>query len=90
MLARRNDRRETARLGLAIAKKHVRLAVDRNRVKRLIRESFRRQRNSLKGLDIVVLARPGIEKVDNPTLFASLQQHWQRLRKQASHPEQTS
>ncbi len=89
MLARRDDGRETARLGLAIAKKHVRRAVGRNRIKRLARESFRRQQDTLKGLDIVVLAKPGIEKADNPTLFASLQQHWKRLQKRATHPEHT-
>ncbi len=46
-----------ARLGLVVAKKHVPGAVQRNRVKRLIRESFRGRRARLAGADIVVLAR---------------------------------
>ena len=37
VIARPNDGPH-ARLGLAIAKKHVRRAVDRNRIKRLVRE----------------------------------------------------
>ncbi len=32
-----------SRLGLIVAKKHVRLAVERNRIKRAIRETFRHQ-----------------------------------------------
>ncbi|MFV2061014.1 MAG: ribonuclease P protein component, partial [Gammaproteobacteria bacterium] len=49
LLSRQNDR-EVARLGLAIAKKQLRLAVSRNRIKRLIRESFRFNQELLTGL----------------------------------------
>ena len=42
LLARRNGRGHH-RLGLVIAKKHVRRAVERNRIKRVAREFFRRQ-----------------------------------------------
>jgi ribonuclease P protein component len=42
-----------ARLGLIIPKKIVSTAVGRNRVKRLLRESFRLQQASLAGLDVV-------------------------------------
>ena len=80
VLARRNGDR-TARLGLAIAKKQVKRAVDRNRIKRVIRESFRRQANRLTGLDIVVLARRDTAQHNNDKLTASLERHWQRLAK---------
>lgn len=43
-----------ARLGLAISRRASRSAVVRNRLKRLAREAFRRQQDSLTGLDIVV------------------------------------
>ena len=43
------------RLGLAIAKKHLKKAVDRNRIKRLVRESFRSHQEELTGLDLVEL-----------------------------------
>jgi len=72
-----------ARVGLAIAKKRVRRAVDRNRLKRLIRESFRNARPELDGLDIVVLARNNTARADNTTVFASLERHWQTMRNQA-------
>lgn len=46
-----------ARLGLALAKKKLRLAVQRNRVRRIVREAFRVQRYRLPDVDIVVVAR---------------------------------
>ncbi|RKZ54202.1 MAG: ribonuclease P protein component [Candidatus Parabeggiatoa sp. nov. 3] len=68
-----------ARLGLAIAKKRVKQAVERNRIKRLIRESFRHHQSCLAGLDCVVLAKTGIEQVNNRTLLHSLAKHWLKL-----------
>lgn len=46
-----------ARLGLAIAKKRARRAVDRNKLKRIVREAFRHRRFTLAGLDLVVMNR---------------------------------
>lgn len=66
-----------------MAKKHVRRAVERNRIKRLVRESFRRHRDELAGLDIVVLVRPGIAQAGNASLLASLDHHWERLNRAA-------
>lgn len=71
-----------ARLGLAIGKKQVKLAVVRNRLKRLIRESFRLHQWHLVGLDCVVLARYGVVGINNQTLLQSLAGHWQRLSRQ--------
>ena len=52
----------------------------RNRIKRCIRESFRRQRLLLPALDIVVTARPGAWQADNAVLRAELDTLWQQLR----------
>jgi ribonuclease P protein component len=71
------------RVGLVFAKKNVRLAVQRNRLKRLVRESFRLHQHKLEPLDIVVLSRPGISELDNQTVTKQLEKLWQRLNKRA-------
>ncbi len=62
-----------------IAKKNIRLAVQRNRSKRLIRESFRHHQDLLSGLDIVILARKGLDKLDNAAIVQLLEKLWQDL-----------
>ena len=73
----RNNDIGHARLGLAISKKTVAKAHERNRVKRLLRETFRTI--TLPAVDVVVLAKRGIENVKNPTLIANLNKAWSKL-----------
>ncbi len=88
VLAKRNNRQDH-RLGLVIAKKNVRLATQRNRIKRLVRESFRQWSDDGPGMDLVVLARRGIAELDNVQLSSILQQQWQKLtRNVATDPSQ--
>lgn len=70
-----------SRLGLAISKKNAKRAVDRNRIKRIIRESFRLHQQSLPVTDFVVMAKPVTKSRPNAELFKSLEQHWSRLLK---------
>ncbi len=70
---------EYARLGLAISRKAARHAVDRNRIKRIVRDSFRHQTQHLGGLDIVVLGRRGVDELTNSALRQTLEHHWKRL-----------
>jgi len=79
----------TARLGLAISKKHCRRATARNRIKRLIRESFRQQQAELAGLDIVVMNQPAAANASNRQVFDSLESHWQRCRKAGRKPQES-
>lgn len=69
------------RLGLVVAKKHLRLAVDRNRIKRLFRESFRKRQADFADLDLILLSRNGLDKLDNASVFSLLDHQWQRLLK---------
>ncbi|HET7313321.1 ribonuclease P protein component [Salinisphaera sp.] len=70
---------DRARLGLALAKRRIRRAVDRSRVKRVVRESFRYVRADLPATDIVVLARNRTATMDNAMLTAQLARVWRRL-----------
>lgn len=76
-----NNALEHPRLGLAISKKNARRAVDRNRIKRIIRESFRLQQANLPAADFVVMAKPITKDASNSEIFKSLEIHWNRLRK---------
>ncbi|MGB0446296.1 MAG: ribonuclease P protein component [Pseudomonadales bacterium] len=71
-----------SRLGLVIAKKHLKRAVDRNRVKRILRESFRTLEPPLEpAMDIVVLARKGLGEIEKPALQRIFNKQWRRLAK---------
>ena len=74
----RENRGKGARLGLAISKKNCRLAVQRNRLKRVVRESFRSHKEMLGGLDFVVMCQTAASRARNKELFDSLSEHWQR------------
>ncbi|AXS81352.1 ribonuclease P protein component [Dechloromonas sp. HYN0024] len=50
----RPEGKTEARLGLVVAKKLLKRAVDRNKVKRVVREQFRLRQAGLPALDLVV------------------------------------
>ena len=77
VLSRDNDGAH-GRLGLAIAKKNCPAAATRNRIKRIVRESFRQHQALLAGLDVVVINQPAARNGSNRQLFDSLGQHWQQ------------
>jgi ribonuclease P protein component len=68
-----------ARLGIIAGKQHLRRAVDRNRVRRIIRESFRQSMANLQGLDLVVMIRAGCSAVDSKTLRNDIDHLWQAI-----------
>ncbi len=80
MLAVPNDL-EHARLGLAISIKNCGNAVARNRVKRLVRESFRRHQTLLGANNVVVTTRAGVAALDNRQILSALAVHWKNLNK---------
>jgi len=81
----RSNENKAARLGLAISKKNCKLATGRNRLKRLVRESFRAHKSELAGLDIVVLNQPAAARAANKVLTDCLEKHWQRCRDTAAN-----
>ena len=72
------------RLGLIIAKKNVRKATQRNRIKRLVRESFRSQLHNLPSIDAIVLARKGADSLTNAEITSVINGLWKRVKKRAS------
>jgi ribonuclease P protein component len=94
ILARPNGK-TSSRLGLAVSRKVDKRAVGRNRIKRIVRESFRRAFETValetpvvggqvpyeNGLDLVVLPRPLCASICNRELTTSLEVHWLRLKK---------
>lgn len=82
LLAARNQL-EHPRIGFIIAKKQVRLAVQRNRIKRIIRESFRTHAMHLFPYDVIILVRRGLEQQTNREIRATFERTWQKLSHQA-------
>ncbi|MCM2678089.1 ribonuclease P protein component [Echinimonas agarilytica] len=69
------------RLGFAVSKKAAKLAVDRNKVKRVMRDSFRLRQHNLPSVDIVVIGKGGVGKLDKSELHKLTEQLWHRLAK---------
>jgi ribonuclease P protein component len=68
-----------ARLGLAVASKPFGGSVPRNRLRRLIRESFRLRQHDLPDVDLVVSARPRAKDASAKELRASLDVLWDKV-----------
>ena len=78
VLARANDLPHP-RLGITVSRRRLARAVDRNRIKRLIRETFRERQAALTGLDVVVILRGSVGTMTNRELAGTLLRHWDRL-----------
>lgn len=61
-----------ARLGVAVSKRVAKSAVVRNRVRRQVKEAFRRCRGDLPAGDYVFVAKPEAARADNGALRADL------------------
>ena len=89
VLAKENQL-EHPRLGMAVSKKCAKRAVDRNRIKRIARESFRLNSSTLPAVDLIVMCRPIILELDNSAVFQQIEKQWLYIRKKmgtAQNPE---
>ncbi|CAM4270490.1 ribonuclease P protein component [Pseudoalteromonas byunsanensis] len=78
LLAKPNDVGRP-RLGLTVAKKRCKLACQRNRIKRLARESFRLSQHKLDNIDIVLMVKDGIAAQSNEELTKQLDKLWRKI-----------
>jgi ribonuclease P protein component len=69
----------TGRLGLVVSKRVSKRAVDRNRLKRLSRDSFRRWCERLPCVDLVLIPRASAVPIAGRDLLRDLDTLWQRL-----------
>ncbi len=79
-----------SRLGMAVSLKVCKQAPGRNRLKRIIRESFRQhqeQLNAAGACDLVVLPRAQATARSNQILFSSLSKLWARSISLTGRPE---
>ena len=61
-------------------KKNISKAVERNKIKRLIRESFRLRKERLKGKDIVVFVKKQFD-IKQVKIEQMLANHWDKIAK---------
>jgi ribonuclease P protein component len=73
-----NDR-SLARLGMSVAVRTMGGAVGRNRLRRMIRESFRLHQSLLPALDLVIGVRSTARTAPAAQIRSSLEQLWRRL-----------
>ena len=80
---------QPARLGMTIGKKAAPRAVDRNRLKRIIRESFRLNEllSRQGGVDIVIGARQDARRMTSQDLRQSLDKLWTEAGRKANEQE---
>ncbi len=74
---------ERSRLGVTVSRRIGR-AVQRNRIKRVVREFFRLNRHTLRGFwDVHVIARRGAAAQSNRALFEALRKLFEQIAKTA-------
>jgi ribonuclease P protein component len=67
------------RLGLVVAKKNIRLATNRNRIKRVLRESFRQHQLQLSNTDIVIVVYQASSTLNAKELRQQIDNQWPKL-----------
>ena len=84
----RPDGGNEARLGLVIAKKFLRRAVDRNQVKRIVREQFRCLRGDIPAVDVVARLTVKSARIDRKLLADEVVALLERLPPRQSKAEE--
>lgn len=75
----RPNLKDHARIGIIVGKRAVNSAVDRNRIRRVIRDSFRLNQEKLIGWDIVIIARQQCDTLSKEKIRKGINDLWERL-----------
>lgn len=70
-----------ARIGIIVSRKCSKKAVQRNSIKRQVRESFRQHHADLGGKDIVMIARNLTAAADSQQIRVTLEKHWSEIKR---------
>lgn len=81
LLASPSSSDHAPRLGFIIARKQVKRAVDRNRIKRIVREEFRTLGAGYPDLDIIVMARRGAQQLTRQATHEAARYLFRKLSK---------
>ena len=76
-----SDEDKLNKLGVTVSKKVSRRAVDRNRLKRVMREFFRHRQHELSGVSLVLTAKPSSKLLSNDECVESLEELWLKVLK---------
>ena len=67
------------RLGIIVAKRNAKRSVDRNLIKRIIRESFRMCKTKLPASDYIVILKRPLKTVKRKKLRKHIDSLWQQI-----------
>ena len=68
------------RMGIIISKKQVRLASDRNRIRRMVKETFRENIASLPNIDIVLIGLHPMQHLTGIEILRCIEKQWHYFR----------
>lgn len=66
------------RLGISISKKKIKKSHERNRIKRIIRESFRLNQHIIFYMDFIFIVKKNIIHLNNNIIIETLEKLWKR------------
>ena len=79
VIVKKNPDTPFCRLGLAVAKKHLRKATCRNKIKRIVRESFRTKQNDFNSLDFIFLLTKKPDDFSKAVIWKHINLLWKKL-----------
>jgi len=79
MILCRLNQKKYARIGIIVGKRVANSAVARNRIRRIVRDSFRFNQERLVGWDIVVIARQQCDTLSKENIRKGIDDLWEKL-----------